>query len=61
MNRNKENYKNAINQIHPSEELKNQTFEKVVQKKKSKRIAITRYVAKMCSICNLFISRSILC
>lgn len=45
MNRNKENYKNAINQIHPSEELKNQTFEKIVQKKKSKRIAITRYVA----------------
>lgn len=45
MNRNKENYKNAINQIHPSEEQKNQTFEKIVQKKKSKRIAITRYVA----------------
>ena len=37
MNRNKENYKNAINQIHPSEEQKNQTFEKIVQKKKSKR------------------------
>ena len=45
MNSNKENYKNAINQIHPSEELKNKTFEKITQKKKTKRIALKRYVA----------------
>lgn len=45
MNSNKENYKKAISQIHPSEELKNQTFDKVTQKKRQKRIALTRYIA----------------
>ena len=45
MNSNKENYKKAISQIHPSEELKNQTFDKVTQKKRKKRIALTRYIA----------------
>lgn len=45
MNSNKENYKKAISQIHPSEELKNQTFDKVTKKKRQKRIALTRYIA----------------
>lgn len=45
MNSNKENYKKAISQIHPSEELKNQIFDKVTQKKRQKRIALTRYIA----------------
>ena len=38
MNRNKENYKNAINQIHPSEELKNQTFEKLYKRRNQKEL-----------------------
>ena len=30
MNNNKENYKNAMNQIHPNEKLKSDTIEKMV-------------------------------
>ena len=34
MNNNRENYKNAINEIHASDELKNKTLESINQSKK---------------------------
>ena len=55
MNNNKENYKNAMNQIHPNEKLKSDTIEKMIQKK------IYKICNSMCSICNMCINRSILC
>ncbi len=41
---NKENYKKAINQIHPSEELKNKTLEKML-KNENKKLEYLRYIA----------------
>ena len=35
MNNNRENYKNAINEIHASDELKNKTLESINQSKKT--------------------------
>jgi len=52
---NKENYKKAIDQIHPSEELKNKTFEKIRQegnKPKSKRSFLPlRQLSTVCAVC----------
>lgn len=50
MNSNKENYKNAINQIYPSKELKTKTFEKI-QKKRKNRIVLMKYV----TVCTIFV------
>ena len=41
---NKDNYKNAINQIHASDELKQKTLEKMKQKK-NKKISYMKYLS----------------
>ena len=42
---NRKNYKKAVDQIHASSELKEKTFEKIVEKKKVVRPHFTRYLA----------------
>ena len=52
---NKDNYKKAIDQIHASEELKNKTFEKVLEKQnKSKLTILPRFVAICCTFALCF-------
>ena len=51
---NKENYKKAINQIHPSEELQRKTFEKCVQKSNNKFIIKKQYI-KLLTACAIFL------
>lgn len=41
---NKDNYKKAINQIHPSEELKQETLQKMLENKKRKRMVYYKYI-----------------
>lgn len=55
MNNNKENYKNAMNQIHPSEQLKNETIEKMTQKKKFRPNILIKYAAA-CAVFALCLS-----
>ena len=55
MNNNKENYKNAMNQIHPNEKLKSDTVEKMVQKKKSRVNVFIKY-ATACAVFAICIS-----
>lgn len=43
MNKNSENYKNALNQIHASEELKEKTFEKIKNKPNKKIIYLRNF------------------
>lgn len=51
---NKENYKKAINQIHPSEKLKRNTFEKCVQKPNNKYATKKQYI-KLLTACAIFL------
>lgn len=55
MNNNKENYKNAMNQIHPNEKLKSDTIEKIVQKKKSRVNVFIKY-ATACAVFAICVS-----
>ena len=55
MNNNKENYKNAMNQIHPNEKLKSDTIEKMVQKKKSRVNVFIKY-ATACAVFAICVS-----
>ena len=51
---NKENYKKAINQIHPSEELKRETLQKMLEYRKQKRFKYVKFVtvcAMMIMVC----------
>ena len=52
---NKEIYKKAIDQIHPSEKLKNETFQKIQQKEnkqKSRRSFMPfRQLSTVCTVC----------
>ena len=45
MNKNKENYKKALDQIYPSEELKENTFKKASLKPKVKKPVFMKYLA----------------
>ena len=46
---NKENYKKAIDQIHASEELKNKTFKKILEKQsKPKILFVPKFIAACC-------------
>lgn len=51
----KENYKKAIDQIHPSEKLKNETFEKIKQKENKQNTKRTflpfRQLSTVCAVC----------
>ena len=50
---NEKNYKNAVNQIHASEELKQKTFEKIKQKK-SRKIPYMKYLAACAMLIVIF-------
>ena len=47
---NKDNYKNAMNQIHASQKLKNKTLEKI-EEKENKGIQWSRLIPTVCTLC----------
>ncbi len=52
---NKENFKKAIDQIHATEDLKNRTFNKIVEKQnKSKILILPKFVAVCCTVAICF-------
>lgn len=51
---NKENYKNAINQIHAKKDLKDRTLEKIKQKGTNKKILYIRFLAACATIVLVF-------
>ena len=50
MNKNNENYKNALNQIHASEELKQKTFENIKNKKDKNNKIIIKHIISIAAV-----------
>lgn len=59
MNKNRENYKKAVDQIHVSQELKDKVLEKANEKNKSKKsIYYLRYAVSIAAVALVAVVRS---
>lgn len=57
---NKDNYKKTIDQIHASEKLKEETIEKIINKKEKNKIIILKRTLAICAVFTIVFSSTIL-